>query len=151
MPRGIYKRTKKVKEIVQAPIPNVRIVTGLLDSIDKIFDNLHTPEDILLVGDAVKQFKRSDMYAVLEKVCQFVINSELDAQTKTGINNDEVVGIQKGARRILTTLSGLDRTAQIVNNQMEAQRKREEEESSEDVTNSEDIDPIKNPRGSTSI
>ena len=131
------KSKKAIKELVRKQTPIIPL--DIVSAIKRIFDNKHTPADNLVAGDWIKEFKQTDAWVVIEAAVKYVIEGELDVSTHMGTNNDERMGIQVGARKVLRVLLDLERSGEVINKQMEQQRKAEEE-SKEDV-NTEDIAP----------
>ena len=138
MPKGVYVRQKSLKKLIRkSEVPPIA-EPELPAILKRIFNNEHTQEDILIIGDKITQFKKSELYILVNDTVEYVIKSILDGDEK--ISNDEKLGIQKGARRVLTTIMGLDKQAIVVNKQMDMRRAQEEAEN-EDVTDTEDNKP----------
>ena len=131
-------RSKKViKDLVKKQTPIIPI--DVISSAQRVFENKHLPSDNLVVSDWIKEFKQTDAWKMLELSVKFIIEGELDLDKKIGINNDERMGVQVGARKVLRCLLDLERSGEVINKQMEAERKREEE--SKEDADSEDVAP----------
>lgn len=137
------KSLAKVSPVQSAPI-------ALRDIIQRIFDNNHKSEDLLLIGEKIRQFRESELFILITATIDYVVNSLLDGEEH--ISNDEKVGIQKGARRVLTTILGLDKQAVILNQQMDYRRKVEIDLSNEiNPTDADDYNPRLPGRGGVGI
>ena len=123
--------------------------TTVKDAVRRVFSNIHTQQDVLMVGQKIAEFKESDLMPIITAAVEYVINCELDEdkKSKLGVNSDESLGIQKGARRVLTSILGLERSSIIINNQIEQRKKQEEQDEDDKVIDPEDLMPIKRTGG----
>jgi len=148
----MVKRTKKVNiAVVQTPIKQ-QIITGLMEQVDRVLDNSGTAEDTIAVGAAIQEFKKSDMYQVLKKISGFIVDSLLDETgiVKSDVSAERALGIQIGARKVISTLSGLERAAQILDKQIDARRAMNKESEEENLS-PEDLTPNKSTGGNVAI
>lgn len=142
------KGTKKIdiKKLVEhkaVDISNSIVEAGMVACVGRFFNNEHTQEDILRIGEWLTEFKKTEAYQIMVSTINYVINTELDIEKKVGVNNDETIGIQRGARRVLTTLMGLDKAAIIVGKQMDNMREQQKsEEEGTDVNDPENLEPV---------
>jgi transposase len=131
------KKAHEAPKTQQTPI-------DLREATKKLFENRYKEEELLVVGDAVKLMKSSDLWPILCGAIDYVVSAELDKDTKVGDNSDKSLGIQIGARRVLTTIIGIETRAIIKN--LEIEKKRAQEESEEEADN-EDNTPGKKDKG----
>ena len=108
----------------------------------KVFDNFYKPEELFAVGQAIELFKTTDMMCILVAAVDYVVNNELDNEKKAGMSSDESLGIQKGARRVLTSIDVILRKSMIQAVEMSKKNKQQEEG---DVIDAEDQNPQRHP------
>jgi hypothetical protein len=136
-------RVKKptVREIVKKQTPI--LPPDFKACLRRIFENKHIQADNLTVGDVVATFKETDYWTLVQESVEYVLKTILDGSNPDlkGTPAERQLGAQIGARLVLTTILGLERTAEVINKQMDMARKQEEE--SKEDADAEDNVPRK--------
>ena len=111
----------------QAVLQQELVAMNVRDCMKRVLAHRNTNEDILYIGEKITEFQQTDLFIIIQTAVEYVVNDVL-SDVKPSSNPSEALGIQKGARRVLETILGLETQSIIINREVETKNKLEEQD-----------------------